>query len=206
MTRMFPRQDGRPQLQEISPQDIWTLLQELSPAKATGSDGISARMVKACGDSLIEPLHFLFNLSIRTQTFPDIWKSAQITPLHKSGSTSQPDNYRPISVLPIFSKLLERSIHNQLYSCLTVSGALSDQQSGFRKGHSTTTCLAEFLDVVYNNMDKGKYTGVLFLDLRKAFDTVDHEILLFKLESVGLGISFVNYIENYLSDRLQARK
>ncbi len=206
MSRVYPDQEGRPQIETLSPQDIWTLLKELSPAKATGSDGISARLIKACSDAIIEPLHFLFNLSIRTEVFPDMWKSAQITPLHKSGPLNQPDNYRPISVLPIFSKLLERAVHNQLYTCLTVSGALSDQQSGFRKGHSTTTCLAEFLDVVYTNMDNAKYSGVLFLDLRKAFDTVDHEILLCKLETVGLGQSFVNYIGNYLTNRVQATK
>ena len=206
MSRSYPNQEGRPQIEELSPQDIWTLLCDLSPAKATGSDGISARLIKACGDSIIEPLHFIFNMSIRTQIFPTIWKSALITPLHKSGSVSLPDNYRPISVLPILSKLLERALHNQMYACLTVSGALSDHQSGFRKGHSTTTCLAEFLDVVYKNMDEARYSGVLFLDLRKAFDTVDHEILLHKLKTVGLGASFVNYIGNYLCDRQQCTK
>ena len=80
---------------------------------------------------------------------------------------------------------------------LTESGELSEQQSGFRKGHSTTTCLVKFLDVVYCNMDNGIVSGVLFFDPRKAFDSVDHNILLFKLAEIGLEDNFVKLIDNY---------
>ena len=93
-----------------------------------------------------------------------------------------------------------------MYSDLTVSNALCDQQSGFRKGHSTTTCLAEYLDTIYENMNNNKISGVLFLDLRKAFDTVHHHILLCKLEEIGLGQSYVDYIEAYLFNRTQVTK
>ena len=117
-----------------------------------------------------------------------------------------PDNYRPILVLPVLSKLIERLVHNQINDALAVLGALSDKQSGFRKGHSTTTCLIEFLDGVYHNMEEGNLTGVLFLDLRKAFDTVDHHILLCKLESIGLGQGFIQWSENYLTNRCQSTK
>ncbi len=93
-----------------------------------------------------------------------------------------------------------------MYTHLTVSGALCDEQSGFRKGHSTTTCLSEYLDCVYTNMNNGRMSGVLFLDLHKAFNTVDHNILLCKLEETGLGQSYVEYIEAYLSNRSQVTK
>ncbi len=195
-----------PQLTEINIDDVWKLICTLSPSKATGLDGIPARLIKLCGHLILSPLHYIFNLSIKTLTFPQIWKEAQITPLFKGGNQDQPDNYRPISVLPIFSKLLERLVHNQIYDVLTVLGALTDSQAGFRKGHSTTTCLVEFLDVLYKHMDDGKVSGVLFLDLRKAFDTVDHEIVLRKLEVMGLGLSYVLWIKDYLYNRHQVTK
>ena len=204
--RLEVNQEGRPQLAYVNEGDIWKQLTQLSVAKACGNDGIPARVIKACGDILVRPLYHVFNLCIELGKFPKIWKEAKVTPLYKSGSHTDPDNYRPISVLPIFSKLLERLIHNQMSNCLTESGALCEQQSGFRKGHSTTTCLVEFLDHVYTNMDNGNICGVLFLDLRKAFDSVDHEILLIKLEDIGLGDSYVKLIDNYLSDRVQVTK
>ena len=172
--RQWPPDDGRPQMNVITMQSIWELLSKLSPAKACGTDGIPARLIKACGDTILEPLYHIFNLSATSLKFPSAWKVGKITPLYKAGASDSPDNYRPISVLPIFSKLLERLAHNQMYNFVTVSGALSSQQSGFRRGHSTTTCLIEFLDLVYNNIDEGRTAGVLFLDLRKAFVTVDH--------------------------------
>ncbi len=202
----YVNNSDHPQLTEISIDDVWKLLCSLSPSKATGLDGIPARIIKICSDLILAPLHYIFNLSVKTLTFPQIWKEAQITPLFKGGNQDQPDSYRPISVLPIFSKLLERLVHNQIYDELTVSGALSDKQAGFRKGHSTTTCLVEFLDTIYKNMDEGKLNCMLFLDLRKAFDTVDHDILLCKLEQMGLGLTFVLWIRDYLYNRHQVTK
>ena len=121
--RTYPSDTDRPQLNEIQMEDIWELLCTLSPAKASGTDGITARLIKACGETILEPLYHIFNMSVAQSKFPNIWKIGKITPLFKAGDSSNPDNYRPISVLPIFSKLLERLIHNQLYNQLTVSNA-----------------------------------------------------------------------------------
>ena len=141
----------------------------------------------------------LCNLSIRNKCFPNSWKTATITPLHKKGDHSDPTNFRPISILPCVSKILEKIIHCQLYKYLTDHNILTPQQSGFRKGHSTGTCLINFLDEIYQSIDNGVPCGVLFVDLRKAFDTVDHEILLQKLHLYGIRPSAVNWVESYLS-------
>ncbi len=152
------------------------------------------------------PLTYILNLSIRTKAFPEEWKAAQVTAIYKDGKRDEPSNYRPISVLPTCSKLLERVIHTQLYAFLKASGLLSKAQSGFRAGHSTVTCMIDFLHAIYQGIDNGETSGVLFLDLRKAFDTVDHYILLRKLRSIGLKESAVTWFRSYLTNRMQSVK
>ena len=112
-------------------------------------------------------------------------------------------NYRPISILPACSKILEKVVHRQLYDHLQHHSLLSEAQFGFRKHHSTTTCVHTLLDYIYTNMDIGAYTGVVFLDLKKAFDTVDHEILLKKLAKYGASVHSLRWFASYLLDRFQ---
>ncbi len=126
-----------------------------------------------------------------------------MTPLFKEGSKSVPGNYRPISVLPVLSKVLERLAHNRLYDYITDHNVLSPSQSGFRKGNSTSTCLIDFLENLYSNIDKGETVGVLFLDLKKAFDTVNHSILVSKLSHLGISNEALEWIESYLYGRSQ---
>ncbi len=116
------------------------------------------------------------------------------------------NNYRPISVLPIFSKIMERLIHDRLYGYLDQCQVLSSSQSGFRKSHSTTTCLSDFLNAVYNNIEEGRLSGVAFLDLKKAFDTVDHRILLSKLSDLNISYRSIRWFDSYLSERTQVTK
>ena len=118
---------------------------------------------------------------------PSIMKRAKVTALHKGGSKSLPSNYRPISILPISSKLLERSVHTQLMKYVTENNILTEYQSGFRRLHSTATCMMNFLECITINIENKKVTGVVYLDFSKAFDTVDHEIPLKKLEKYGWG-------------------
>ena len=206
MRRLDNSDEANFNLSPISYEMLYKYLCEISPSKACGVDGITARLIKACGDAIIDPLLYIMNLSISKCVFPTAWKEAKVTPLYKSGPSTDPSNYRPISVLPIFSKVLERVIHDQLYDYVNGSGLLCGRQSGFRKTHSTSTCLVEFLDVVYNNIEKGNMSGVVFLDLKKVFDTVDHEILCCKLTSLGLSNSSTAWFENYLSGRTQVTK
>ena len=143
------------------------------------------------------------NLSIRTSQFHKLWKCAKITALFKSGDRTNVSNYRPISILPTLSKILERAVHLQLYQYLITNNFLSNKQFGFRKGFSTTTALTSFADEVLLNMEQGKLCGAVFIDLTKAFDTVDHQIMLCKLSEVGLSETALHWFRSYLTGRQQ---
>ena len=136
--------------------------------------------------------------------FPMDWKAAKVTPIHKSGDKANVDNYRPISVLSIVSKIMERAVHNQLYEYSMLRNSLNVCQSGFRKNHSTVTTLLDVQDFILNNTDKGYVTAALFLDLKKACDTVNHELFINKLNSLGIKGNELNWFVSYLNNRVQA--
>ena len=148
--------------------------------KATGPDGISARLLKEACPEIVPSLTHIINLSIRCGYFPDEWKISKVLPLYKEDIKSDPNNYRPISILPVVSKIIEKVIFKQLYEYLTHNNLLTVSQHGFRPMHSTLTALLEATNNWYLNVDDGLINSVLFLDLKKAFDTVDHSILLKK--------------------------
>ena len=145
--------------------DVYNMIKNLSHSNACGDDGITSRLIKCAGFSICHPLTHIFNLSISTNTFLSPWKTSIFVPLFKDGDRSESNNYRPISLLPVVSKLLERLIHDQVYHYLQSNSFFVDQQSGFRKGYSTITCLIDFLDGLYNGIESGHVSGVLFLDL-----------------------------------------
>ena len=126
-----------------------------------------------------------------------------MTPLYKSGTKDDPRNYRPTSVLPVVSKVLERLIHKQLASYFDDHNLLCKSQSGFRRMHSTETAVTYFANEILINMDKGLVTGSVFIDLAKAFDTVDHDILLSKLEYYGVCDESLPWFKNYFTGRKQ---
>ena len=140
-------------------------------------------------------LAFLFNTSIETSQFPDSWKVARITPIFKDGDRTEKSNYHPISVLPVISKLFEKLFFNQLYQYMKENGLFTSDQSGFLRLHSTLTCLLKMSDDWYNGLDLGKLVVLVFIDLKKAFDTVDHvkssNFMAFSSEScLGLGLTY----------------
>ncbi len=191
---------------EITDYDVAILIRDLKPSSSCGADGITARLLRAAGPSIYPIVRHLINRSIITRQFPRIWKIGCITPLYKDGDATNPSNYRPISILPTMGKITEKIVHMQLYSYFSNYDLLSPCQAGFRKGHSTGTCLLDFVDNLFANIDRGMTCGVLFLDLRKAFDTVDHKILLTKLCKYGLKWNAVKWIESYLEGRQQVTK
>ena len=134
---------------------------------------------------------------------PDSLKIAKVIPLFKYGSLNSIDNYRPISVLPTVSKIMERVVYDQLSEYLEQQGLLSESQYGFRKGYNTEIAVTVFTDNIRRAIDSGKMTGAVFIDLRKAFDTGEHKVLMSKLPLKGIVGGELKWIGNYLTDRYQ---
>ena len=147
---------------------------------------------------------FLVNLSLSTGIVPYDWKMTRVVPLYKSGGHESMDNYRPISILPFMSKIMEKAVNVQLQRYLQRFDLLSPIQAGLRQHHSTESAVIYFTDEIRRSAESGKLTGCLFIDLRKAFDSVTHKELLSKLKRFGFGENSINWFTSYLSDRFQA--
>ena len=140
-------------------------------------DHLPARLIRDAAPTIYQSLCELFNQSLATGVFPSEWKVAKVFPLHKGKSKDDPNNYRPISVLSTITKVFEKIVYQQLLDYLNENNILSEKQSGFRSLHSTATALLHATNEWLYNIDQGRLNGVVFLDLAKAFDMVDHSIL-----------------------------
>ena len=189
--------------QNVYVKDTLTTLKQIKPSKAAGIDNISGRFINDGAEKLSAPLSFLVNVSFRTGIFPSLQKVGKVTPLHKSGDKSRSDNYRPISVLNVLSKVVEKLAHLQLANYLESNNLLCPYQYGFRSHRSTQNAVTEFVDSIRINMDNGMATGAIFMDLQKAFDSVHHGCLLQKLPLYGVKCMELERITDYLFQRSQ---
>ena len=180
-------------LASVSENSILTILKATQVSKATCMDNLSGRFLKDGAKVLSKPISDLCNLSITSEKFPDPCKVAKLKPLYKKGSLTKPCNYRPISLLPLISKVIEKVIHDPTSISLNSKNLLYTYQSGFRKKHSTDFCLSYLNDKILKGFDRGMMTGMILVNLQKAFDTTDHDVLLHLTQ-----LTMTCYCKNYM--------
>ncbi|NRB81915.1 MAG: hypothetical protein HRU38_25205, partial [Saccharospirillaceae bacterium] len=188
-------------LSEIESNEIDSIINELNPNK---SSDMSPRVLKLFRGKLSPTLATLFNNCMYSGVFPDPLKIARVIPLYKSGDRNDITNYRPISLLPVISKIFEKLIHSRLISFLDKHNVIYNKQFGFRRCHSTVHALNTAITQIIQGLNNNEVVFGLFLDFSKAFDTVKHNILLDKLENYGIRGKALNLLRNYLSNRKQA--
>ncbi len=172
-------------------------------SNATGLDGISLKMLKLCLPYCIPSITHILNFSLMNSTFPSSWKLGKVFPVPKCDNPTKPEEYRPISILPTLSKILEKLVHKQLSSFLEQHQLLDSHQSGFRTGYSTESALLCILNDLTWACDNGLLSLLVLLDFSKAFDTINHKLLLAKLKALGCSEFVVKWFESYLSNRYQ---
>ena len=189
----------------ISDERILNIIRNLNPSKAHGWDEIPVRVIKICDDSLIIPLKLIFINCLRHGIFPGIWKHANVVPVHKKLEKHLKENYRPISLLPIFGKILEKFIYDSLFSHLERANLLNPNQSGFRPGDSTINQLLSIIHSIHSAFDCYPTLEVhsVFLDILKAFDKVWHEGLIYKIRRCGVAGTLLLLLQSFLSNRKQ---
>ena len=185
--------------------NLASILKSLNSNKAHSWDNISVRMIRICGNELVKPLELIFRSCIRNSYFPSVWKRANVVPVHKKLIKNDLRNYRPISLLPIFSKVFEKIIFNAIYSHLQSNDLLSREQSGFRP---SDLCVSQLLSITHeifsaSDCNPSLEVRAVFLDISKAFDKVWHEGLLFKMEQYGINGSLLSLIKSFLNNRKQ---
>ena len=178
-------------------------LKRLKTKKSVGLDDLPPRLLKDTAKVISGPLSHIINLSLKLGIVPSEFKDAKLIPLHKNGKVTSANNYRPISILSVVSKIMERAVHTQLVEYLENNKLLSPQQFGFRKERSTELASTLLLNNIRKEVDSGKLVGAVFIDLSKAFDTLGHAVLLSKLESYGVLHTELEWFTSYLFNRKQ---
>ena len=175
-------------------------------SKSAGVDDIGSSFVKLAADHLAKPLTHIINSSFKHRKFPERWKRAIVRPIPKTANPILPTDYRPISLLTVFSKITEKAAAFQVIEYLHKKSLQDRNQSAYKRNHSTTTALLKITDDIYNALDDGELTLLVLLDYSKAFDTINHRILFAKLKALGFTFDAVSWICGYLTDRKQKVK
>ena len=184
---------------DISSLDVYKALSDLDPTKAFGCDNVHPRVLKHCAVTLTEPITHLCDLSIKNQCIPDEWKLHKICPIPKKGDLTLVKNYRPITLLPIVSKVLERIVYNKIIPF--IRPLLSDHQFGFLKNRSCLKQLLVSFAQIFQNVNQGLQTNAIYFDFQKAFDSILHPELLFKFWAIGITGPLWCWFKSYLSNR-----
>ena len=190
-------------LKPVHPDTVDKLIGKLRNSGSVGLDYIDTGILKQARAELLPAITHIINLSILNSKFPTQFKKAKVVPLHKSGDYLNPKNYRPVAILPVMSKLVERAVFIQIIDYFETNNLLHPNHHGFRANHNTTTALLQMYDNWVEAMDRGEATGVCFLDMSAAFDLVSHSVLLDKLLLYGFEDTSYTWIKSYLEDRKQ---
>lgn len=188
-------------LVSFSEEDVLKALKKMKPKLTMGPDGIPAFLLKDCASIFAHPLKILFNLAIKCCSFPDIWKYSKVCPVYKKGNKNDITNFRPITIICNFGKAFETLLHDCIYP--HIKNIISPQQHGFMKGRSTTTNLICATQYISESIDMQVQTDVIYFDFTKAFDRLDHNILIKKLSNMGVSQNLTHFLKSYLSDRKQ---
>ena len=188
---------------QISEEAVMEVLNNLKQKLSCGHDGISSRLLKASKTVVCKPLTLIINQTLTNGIFPDTLKIAKIIPLFKKGDKTLLENYRPISILPAISKIFERIMFNQIHNHFSMHNLFYSGQYGFRANHSTQFAALELIDRITQYLDQGNMPITIFMDLSKAFDTLNHDILIYKLKSYGLSEAALKLMQSYLTNRKQ---
>jgi hypothetical protein len=188
-------------LKSFCVEEVGDEIKSLQSKRSTGPDGLPMYLFKACSEILKKPLAYLYNLSLKNNVFPEMWKLTKTVPVHKKGSKTEFSNYRPISLLSTPAKVFERLLHKHIF--FNIKSKISINQHGFFSNRSITSNLLNFCEEIHNNFQAGKQLDVVYTDFSKAFDRVDHMILLKKLHLFGLSNNLVNFFFTYLVGRRQ---
>ena len=186
-----------------TPNEVYLLIEKFNPHKGTGPNGINTDILKLINHLICDTLSKIFNMCITSGKHPEKLKLAHALPIFKKGSRLLVSNYRPISLLSNLNKILEKIMHTRIYAFLEKYEILYELQFGFRTGYSTTHALIHMTEAIRSALDSGSVTCGIFVDFQKAFDTVNHEILLKKLEYYGFRGVINNWFRSYLTDRKQ---
>lgn len=182
--------------------EVQQALREVAPNKGPGPDGVPSIIINKCWEALSKPLLKIYNLSISCGQFPSLWKQARVVPIFKSGDRSKVDNYRPISLLCIMGKILEKIVYGRIF--FIVRPLLTTAQHGFISGRSVETNLLYYTDQLLLSGDDQNQVDAIYTDFSKAFDRVDHEILILKLRQIGICPRLVDWFRSYITGRTQA--
>ena len=183
--------------------EVMTIVLSLDERKSPGPSDIPIKFLRIAAPIIVPHLVRIYNLSLEKGIFPDPLKLAKIIAIFKAGSKLSVTNYRPISLLSVFSKIFEKIVHEQLYTFLIKEAVIYESQFGFQKGRSTLHSLIEIVEKIRECMESKKYGCGIFIDLKKAFDTVNHEILVLKLEHYGIRDKALEWFNSYLTGRTQ---
>ena len=191
------------EFQPVSENEIIRIVEKLKGTSSCGYDQISSKLLKILIPHLKKPLSLIINQSLQTGIFPDALKIAKVIPIHKKDDNTNMSNYRPISLLPAISKVFERVIHKQLQQYFNENNLFYHSQYGFRPKHSTELAALHLIDKLTLDMDANEVPINIYLDLSKAFDTINHKILLDKLQHYGVNSKAYDLLKNYLTNRKQ---